>query len=179
MTPPSDSQALLAHWNEILDDASYYELLGVLEIADDAAIKAAFHEFALAFHPDRHGGASEQELALVRRVFRRGAEAYRVLMDPPLRSKYDLALARGHVRLQDGELPQGPPLGMSHITTLEELCQRPAAKLHARRAEEHLTQGDLQAAKRELQLALYLDGANPGLEERIDAIDLALFAMGD
>ncbi len=179
MTTLDDSNAHLTRWDEILDDASYYELLGVLEIADDTAIKVAFHDFALAFHPDRHGGASEAELTLVRRVFRRGAEAYRVLMDPALRAKYDLALARGHLRLQDGELPQGPPPGISDITTLEELCQHPAAKLHARRAEDHLTEGDLQAAKRELKLALYLDGANAELEERIDAIDLALFAMGD
>ena len=41
-------------WAAVLDDSTYYELLGVLEIADDAALKAAFHEFALAFHPDCH-----------------------------------------------------------------------------------------------------------------------------
>lgn len=174
-----DSKARLLLWGDILDQASYYELLGLLEIADESAIKAAFHAFALAFHPDRHGGASEEELGLVRRVFRRGAEAYRVLMDPPLRAKYDLALARGHLRLQAGELPQGLPLGASDVTTLEELCRQPASRLHARRADDHLTAGDLEAAKRELKLALYLDGANPALEERIDAIDLALFAMGD
>ena len=36
------------------------------------------------------------------------------------------------------------------------------------------------SAKRELKLALYHDGNdNAELEERIDAIDLAMFAMGD
>jgi curved DNA-binding protein CbpA len=79
-------------WIEVLDDASYYELLGVLPLADDAALRRAFHEFARAFHPDSHVGADASTLEKVRRVFQRGAEAYRVLADPELRLRYDLAL---------------------------------------------------------------------------------------
>ena len=53
-----------------------------------------------------------------------------------------------------------------------------AARRYAKRAEELISSGDLPSAKRELQMALREDGENPDLVERLDAIDLALFAMG-
>jgi DnaJ-class molecular chaperone len=72
----------IRQWTEVLDDSTYYEILGVLEIAGEASIKQAFHEFALAFHPDSHQGADPETLRQVQRVFQRGAEAYRVLSHP-------------------------------------------------------------------------------------------------
>ncbi|MCA9627143.1 MAG: DnaJ domain-containing protein [Myxococcales bacterium] len=172
--------ARLEAWADVLDDSTYYELLGVLDIADERSIKQAFHEFALSFHPDSHLEADGERLELVRRVFKRGAEAYRVLMDPGLRSKYDLALAQGHLRLEAGEIPRTAPIGEAGVKTLEDICKTPSARLCASRADDYLTAGDLDSAKRELKLALYHDGNdNAELEERIDAIDLAMFAMGD
>jgi DnaJ-class molecular chaperone len=83
-------------WDALIDRSSYYEVLGVLEIADAAAIRKAFHEFAVAFHPDAFPEADDETADALRRVFQRGAEAYRVLSRPDLRSEYDLALAKGH-----------------------------------------------------------------------------------
>lgn len=179
-TQAEDISARIAQWADVLDDSSYYEVLGLLDIADLQAIKAAFHEFALSFHPDSHLDAPPEVAESVRRVFKRGAEAYRVLMDPGLRAKYDLALAQGHLRLEAGEVPRTAPVGDGFVKTLEDLCSTASARMSARRADEYLNAGDLAAAKRELKLALYHDGnKNSELEERIDAIDLAMFAMGD
>jgi hypothetical protein len=50
----------------------YYEILGVLHIADAGAIRAAFHEFALAFHPDAQLDLGPEERRLVQHVFQRG-----------------------------------------------------------------------------------------------------------
>src|SRR6187549_169503 len=80
-------------WAAVLDASSYYELLGLLEIADDDAVKVAFHEFALAFHPDAHVDYDGPTAEVSRQVFQRGAEAYRVLSHPVLRARYDLSLA--------------------------------------------------------------------------------------
>jgi curved DNA-binding protein CbpA len=169
---------LIRQWDEVLDDSNYYEVLGVLEIADDVAIKQAFHEFALAFHPDSHLGADEETSRKVRRVFQRGAEAYRVLTHPELRQKYDLAVAKGLVRLDSNEVLKRP--GPVNAKSLDELCKTAAARLHAQKADELINRGDLRGAKRELMLALHRDGGtNPELSERLDAVDLALFAMGD
>ena len=164
-------------WDALLDDSSYYELLGLLEIADPSAIRKAFHEFAVAFHPDAFPEADEETAEALRRVFQRGAEAYRVLSRPETRADYDLALAKGQLRLDASIGP--PPLSrQSDIRSLDELCHSPGARRYAKRAEELISNGDLPAAKRELQMALREDGENPDLAERLDAIDLALFAMG-
>jgi DnaJ-class molecular chaperone len=164
-------------WAAVLDESSYYELLGVLEIADDAALKAAFHEFALAFHPDTHLDFDPDTAALSRTVFQRGAEAYRVLSHPELRPRYDLALAKGQLRLGGSEVPRVANVGVG-AKSLDELCRTASAKRFASRADQLISQGDLTGAKRELMLALREDGANQELAERLDALDLALFAMG-
>jgi DnaJ-class molecular chaperone len=164
-------------WAAVLDDSSYYELLGVLEIADDAAVKAAFHEFALSFHPDMHRDYDSDTAVVLRSVFQRGAEAYRVLSHPELRPRYDLALARGQLRLGGSEVPQVANVGVG-AKSLDDLCRTASAKRYASRADALISQGDLAAAKRELMLAVREDGENPELSERLDALDLALFAMG-
>lgn len=173
----------LRTWAEVVDDSNYYEILGVLELADDQAIKSAFHEFALAFHPDSHIGQSEAVRDCARYIFRRGAEAYRVLSDPRLRSDYDLALARGNLRLiAPGEKPARSPSpnGGLHAQSIEDLCRSPAARLCGRRADQYISAGDLRAARHELTEALSKDGYdNPELEERVDALDSAIFLMGD
>lgn len=65
----------------------YYELLGVSQDADKMAIKDAFRQLALKYHPDRNKepGASER--------FKEIAQAYAVLSDPKTRAEYD---ARGY-----------------------------------------------------------------------------------
>ena len=165
-------------WASVLDDSTYYELLGVLEIADDAAIKVAFHEFALAFHPDSHLDYDFHTAAVLRQVFQRGAEAYRVLSHPELRPRYDLALAKGQLRLGGSDVPRVANVGVG-AKSLDELCRTASAKRFALRADELISQGDLSSAKRELMLAIREDGGNPELAERLDALDLALFAMGE
>jgi DnaJ-class molecular chaperone len=164
-------------WAAVLDDSTYYELLGVLEIADDAALKAAFHEFALAFHPDCHMDFDFHTASVSRQVFQRGAEAYRVLSHPELRPRYDLALAKGQLRLGGNEVPRVANVGVG-AKSLDELCRTASAKRYANRADALISEGDLSGAKRELMLAIREDGQNADLAERLDALDLALFAMG-
>ena len=164
-------------WDALIDQSSYYEVLGLLEIADASAIRKAFHEFATAFHPDAFPQADDETADALRRVFQRGAEAYRVLSRPESRADYDLALAKGQLRLDATIAP--PPLARnSDIRSLDELCRSPGARRYAKKAEELISNGDLTAAKRELQMALREDGENSDLAERLDAIDLALYAMG-
>jgi curved DNA-binding protein CbpA len=164
-------------WDALIDQASYYEVLGLLEIADTGAIRKAFHEFAVAFHPDAFPSADDETADALRRVFQRGAEAYRVLSRPDSRAEYDLALAKGQLRL-DTTIAPAPLARPSDIRSLDELCRSPGARRFAKRAEELISSGDLAGAKRELQMALREDGDNADLAERLDAVDLALYAMG-
>ena len=64
----------------------YYEVLGVSREADAKAIKDAFRQLALRYHPDRNKEPDATER------FKEIAEAYAILSDPQKRSAYD---ARG------------------------------------------------------------------------------------
>jgi curved DNA-binding protein CbpA len=185
----SDDLERLRDWAEILDDSNYYEILDLLELADDEAIRSSFRTFSLTFHPDVHLGSPEEYRALASRIFQRGAEAYRVLCDPTLRSAYDLALARGQIRLVEGPASRAPasrapssgvPLSSAtRARTLEEIARTPAAKLSALKAEQEITRGDFETARRLLKEALSQDDyENPELEERIEGLDVAIFAKG-
>jgi molecular chaperone DnaJ len=61
----------------------YYEVLGVSRDADAKAIKDAFRQLALKYHPDRNKAADAEER------FKEIAEAYAVLSDPKKRREYD------------------------------------------------------------------------------------------
>lgn len=171
----------LEEWHDVLDDSSYYEILGVLEICDDEALRDAFRGFALAFHPDLFRGAPEPVLAVVRRVFQRGTEAYRVLANRELRIRYDMGLQRGKRRLEEALAPKSevPPPVSLRSKGLDELARSGGAKLAAQKAAKLIEKGDLESAKKELEKALAFDGnANPKLAEQIEAITLVLYAGG-
>lgn len=170
-TPAALDIAHLRAWNEVLDDASYYEILGVLEIADPDAIRRAFHDFSLAFHPDAQAVGDQEAKAIALRIFRRGVEAYRALSVPEQRTAYDLALAKGALRLGAASSTRAEDREAGAARSLDELCRSPGAKLYAKRAEDFITAGDLKAATHELYRALRAeDGDNPELAERIAAL---------
>jgi curved DNA-binding protein CbpA len=166
----------IVEWSELIEDSNYYEILGVLEIADAGAIKQAFHDFAQAFHPDTHPNADEVLQGLLRSIFQRGVEAYRTLSSEARRAEYDMALARGQLRLSE----PAPATDSEGVKSLTDLCQTKGAKLAAGRADRLISEGKLAEAKTELQMALHHDGAdNPELAERLEALELALFAKGE
>lgn len=156
-------RATVQSWLSILDQSSYYELLGILEIADDSAIQKAFHDFSQSFHPDAHRKRSPQIRDAVTRIYRRGAEAYGVLRDPKTRAAYDLALSQGALRLNRGKA-SSPATDQS--ASLDGACRTPAGKLHARQAERALRDKDSDLAFSFLRKAQGAEGDNPELEER-------------
>lgn len=166
----------ILEWAELIDESNYYEILGVLEIADAGAIKNAFHEFALAFHPDAHPQVDDEVQSLLRQIFQRGVEAYRTLSNDALRAEYDMALARGQLRLSE----ESRPAELDGVKSLTDLCRTKSAKLAAARADRLINEGKLAEAKTELQMAIHHEAsANPELRERLEALELALFARGD
>ena len=62
----------------------FYEILGVPRGADDKAIKDAFRQLALKYHPDRNKDPTASE------KFKQIVEAYAVLSDPKKRAEYDV-----------------------------------------------------------------------------------------
>lgn len=179
MILPADA-VRIAEWDEVLDDANYYEVLGVLPIASPETIRDAYREFALAFHPDLHADASMETRSKVQRIFRRGSEAYRVLCDSQLRMRYDMGVEAGKLRMDLGALPkQTPSLAPGTTRPLPELCKTAAAKICAKKAARAIDDGDLAAARDAVKQAIEYDGGfNPELQERLEALELAVFATG-
>lgn len=159
LEPLDGSSASIAAWLTELGTMSHYRLFGLPRDANDEAIQAAFHRFAESFHPDRHRAESEFVRSGALRIFRRAAEAYRVLRDKQLRAAYDLELAK-QLTEPDAESTR----------SLDELCRTAAGRLHARRADRAITDGQLSAAIEHLTQALRDEGDNPSLEERLRAL---------
>jgi len=65
------------------EQRDYYEVLGVSRDADAKAIKDAFRELALMYHPDRNKSPDAEAR------FKEIAEAYAILSDPKKRADYD------------------------------------------------------------------------------------------
>lgn len=161
-------------WLEVLDDLTYYELFGIDPEASDDQVRAAFHRFCDAFHPDRHLGRSEPQRAALSRIFKRGTEACLVLSDEALRAQYD-----GQIATPDSRRPSriGPsyrtrqPSQVSGIPRLEEAARSPSSRPFARRAEELIQIGDFRQAKLQLVMANHLDPDNEVLEAALREIE--------
>ena len=149
---------------ELLD---YYTLLSVSSDATADAIRDAFHAFALKFHPDRHVGGPPEKIARAEQIFRRGAEAYRVLLDPELRRRYERALEKGKLRLDDDEQEEGP-------TTSRLGIKSPKARPFASKAQEAIRKQDWKTAKLNLQIALRHEPGNALLEARLAEVEARL-----
>jgi curved DNA-binding protein CbpA len=174
-------------WLSVIDKVSYYELLGVGPGAGLDQIRRAFHGFAVTFHPDTHVVRPPDERAAISRIFTRGTEAYRVLSDSFLRSRYDEQRAgSGQATRLTGPPQRGswipkpapplppPPLSRSTVPAapvdpgsvgrLEDHVRTVRARPFAQEAETLAKKREYGKAKLQLQLAMNMDPDNPVLE---------------
>ena len=155
-----------------LDELDYYTLLGVSREATADDIREAYHGFALRYHPDRHVGEQASVVGRAAEIFRRGAEAYAVLLDPSQRHRYNEGLERGELRLaaehretQRADRPAAP--GRDSIRSLK-------ARPFAARAEQAIAARDWKQARLNLQIALQHEPGHEGLSERLRNVEAKL-----
>jgi curved DNA-binding protein CbpA len=152
-----------------IDRKSYYDILRVGRDADAGAVKRAFHDFSLLYHPDRYVGAPPQEAEVASEIFKRGVEAYRCLSRKPTRERYDKSLARGKLRsaaARPSTLPPPPP----PVRTLEDVARTPRAKQLALKADRLISAGKLDDARVALVSACQDEPDNAELAERLQII---------
>jgi DnaJ-class molecular chaperone len=173
----SSSEPIRA-WTDVLDDLTYYELFGVDASAGADDVRAAFHAFCDAFHPDRHVGRADEERKAIATIFKRGTEGYLVLSDVGLREHYDTDLAaRPHhapqrIRFSSHARPLSSRA--PGAAKLEDATRSAAARPFARRAEELIRAGDLRQAKLQLVMANHLDPGNESLTATLREVEAKL-----
>ena len=151
-----------------LEKRTYYDILRIRPDADAAAVKRAFHEFSLLYHPDRYVDSPRDVASTASEIYKRGVEAYRCLSRQPLRERYDRAVGRGKVRLEPARPSTIPPPPVQR--TLTEIAKTPRGKQHAVKADRLITAGKLEDARVQLVSALQCEPDNAELAERLQIL---------
>ena len=63
----------------------FYRILGVIDSAELAVIKAAYKALMMIYHPDKQNGDNKESIRKSKEI----NEAYAILSDPDKRKKYD------------------------------------------------------------------------------------------
>jgi curved DNA-binding protein CbpA len=146
-----------------LDALDYYTLLQVAPDATADAVRAAFHQFALRYHPDSYTMASAEDRSRVNQIYRRGGEAYRVLSNASARAAYDAGLAEGKLR---HAASGGSEREASRAQVAKRTVNAKARPFWAK-AQAAIRDGQWGPAKLNLQIALGHDPEHPTLTERL------------
>lgn len=84
-----------------IEAINHYDILGIEKQASNDKIKKAYYRAAKEFHPDRHFSLPSIEMKnKLNTIFSKITEAYRILSDPLMRSKYDQQLSYGTARIE-------------------------------------------------------------------------------
>jgi curved DNA-binding protein CbpA len=164
-TPHQAAEEIRALVEELfagLDRLPYYAFLGITPSATPAHIQEAFYRRAEKLHPDRFFKLSDQELRhKIYEVYKRVAEAYRVLDNAATRKEYDEGLARGQVRLirqeREGVNLKQPDEGITN----------PQARRFYRLALDALHAKNLKAAHLNFTFALSMEPGNAIIKAQV------------
>jgi curved DNA-binding protein CbpA len=156
-----------------LQALDYYSLLQVPQDASADEVRRAFHRFAAKYHPDRFTGAGAEREKVERagEIYRRGAEAYKVLTDPIRRKQYDAGLSEGRLRFDPTASAPSEPAEVGHWPIK---VKSPLARPFAIKAEQLYKAGDFGNAKTNLKLALQKERQNPQIELLLEDIERRL-----
>src|SRR5262249_55467958 len=140
----------------------YYSLLGVARDADLETIRQAFYARADLMHPDRYYNLRDTDLReKLYVVYKRVAEAYRVLSASDVRREYDEQLRAGRVRYRRDtlkDLPKEPEMTIRNLR---------ARKLYMD-ARTALAEGHVQAGRLALRMADALEPGNAAIRDALD-----------
>jgi len=145
-----------------LERCSYYDFLGVAPAATAQQIQDAFYLRAEKLHPDRFFNLSDLELRnRIYEVYKRVAEAYRVLENPAARKEYDEGLAQGQFRLIRQERE-----GLN-LKQPDEGIESPQAKRFFRLGLDALHAKDLKGAHMNFTFALSMEPGNATIKAQV------------
>jgi curved DNA-binding protein CbpA len=137
-----------------LDQASYYQLLGVATDASEDQVKSAYYKLAARLHPDLYGDMLDEETRqkLVT-LYSRVAEAHKILSDGAKRHQYDVQLKSGKLRFTKED--ERPP-----VRDPEAQIASASAKKFFKLGRAAVIAGDQKSAILNLKMALSVEPAS-------------------
>jgi curved DNA-binding protein CbpA len=167
--PTPDIRTLVEELFDGLELGSYYDFLGVEPGATPQQLQDAFYLRAERLHPDRFFNLSDLELRnKIYEVYKRIAEAYRVLESPAARKEYDEGLAHGQVRLLRQERE-----GLN-LKQPDEGITNPQAKRFYRLGLDALHAKDLKGAHLNFGFALSMEPGNQVIQQQVADLEQKL-----
>ena len=161
--PGSEVKALA----RIIPKLDYYQLLHLKREASASEVREAYHAASRSFHPDANRNHEPEIREAVENIARRVNEAYSVLRDPRRRQAYDRQLAEGEgVRMQLAEASAAA----QRKATEEREGRTPQGRQYFNLAAGDLERGDLEAAARNLRMALTFEPGSEFFKERLSEI---------
>lgn len=159
-----------------LDQLDYYTLLGVDEKASTGEIRRAFRRFARKYHPDRYATAPEDKRRRATDIYQRGSEGVQVLCDPDARKLYDLALAKGILRLTAAQRDGARRIleGAKKRTSRAPTIRSTHARAYYDKAMKALASRDYRSAWKALRAAAREEPGNPLIDDRLAKVGAAL-----
>jgi DnaJ-class molecular chaperone len=149
----------------LLDELDYYQLLEIDADAPTSRVKQAYYALSRRFHPDANRGLPGDLRATLEAIAKRVAEAYSVLRDARRRGAYDQQLRgasgarRIHLVEAEGRATRQRAQALLGTT--------PNGKRFFALARGEIDRGNLEAAARNLKMALTFEPGNEYFRQKL------------
>ena len=153
-----------------LNTLDYFQLLNVATSATPPEIKAAFHRWSRAFHPDRFYQVADKELKQrVNEVYKRITEAYYVLRDDVKRKAYlsDIGSPERAKKLRFTEAAELETKAAVRKEQEEQIGTHPKGRQFFQAGMADFDAQKWAAAERNFKMALTFEPANPRYKEKL------------
>lgn len=160
---------------EVIEDLDHYRILKVSPMASEDEVREAFHREALQFHPDQYFSDEDPERAeLAKKIYSHLVSAYRELIDPEQRVKYDRKIHGGDASTSESSEQDFSEDEITSIKRKPSFAQKSPGQKFFQLAEKAYASRDLKSALMNLQIALSADPGNAQYERLKKEIEAQL-----
>jgi len=152
-----------------LDDMDYYEILKIRQKAFTQEIKAAYFKQSRTFHPDKYFNEDPRLVAVITKIFKRIAEAYKTLSDQEKRVAYTKSISGPNRKKM---LRYNPKLiEMDKQGGKEDEGQTAMGRKYYQMAKDCIRNKDYKSAKINLTLAIKMEDNNQTFKDRLKEVE--------